>query len=68
MPEVSSTDAAQIVGIGEVTIRRHVYNGRLGARRVGVRKIMRIELEELRRLAQEYQYRFDEELAQELAK
>lgn len=68
MPEVSSTDAAQIVGIGEVTIRRHVYNGRLSARRIGVRKIIRIELDNLQKLADEYQYRFDDELAQKLAK
>lgn len=68
MPEVSSTNAARILGIGEVTVRRHVYNERLRARRIGVRQIMRIELEELRRLAKEYQYKFDEELAQKLAK
>jgi hypothetical protein len=68
MPEVSSTDAAQILGIGEVTVRRHVYNDRLNARRIGVRKIMRIDLDELRQLAAEYQYRFDEDLAKKLAK
>ena len=68
MAEVSSVDAARIINISEVTIRRHVYGERLPARREGLRKRMFIEVDDLRNFAQKYQYRFDETLAAQLAK
>lgn len=68
MPEVSSVNAARIINTSDVTIRRYVYGGLLPARRQGLRKIMHIEVDELRKFAQEHQYRFDEKLAAELAK
>jgi elongation factor P hydroxylase len=46
---------------------RHVYAGRLQARRQGLRKRIWIDVEELRRLATELEYRFNEELANKLA-
>lgn len=68
MAEVSSMAAAQIIGTSDVTIRRYVYAGRLQARRQGLRKKIWIEVEELRRLAIELDYRFNEQLANQLAK
>lgn len=68
MPEISSEDAAKLIGITRQTIRAHVENGRLAARRVGPRRVVKIELEDLRQFAEKYQYRLDETLAAELAK
>ena len=68
MPEVSSVDAARIIRVSEVTIRRHVYGERLPARREGLLKRIFIEVDDLRALAEKYHYRFDETLAAELAK
>lgn len=68
MPEVSSNDAGRIIGVNSETIRRYVDRGILPARRVGLRGALRIEIEDLRKVAREYQYRFDEELAQQLAR
>lgn len=68
MPIVSGPGAAKIVGVDESTIRRHVYRGVLTARRVGLRKVIRIDLDDLRNLAEQLDYKFDEELAQKLVK
>lgn len=67
MPEVSSTDAGRIIGVSRKTICAYVDTGVLTARRIGLRKVIRIDIEELRRVAEKYQYRFDENLAAELA-
>jgi hypothetical protein len=68
MPEVSSTDAGRIIGVSQRTIVNYVDNGVIEARRMGLRKVIRIDIDELRRVAQVYQYRFDEDLATQLAK
>lgn len=68
MPIVSGPDAAKIIGVDESTIRRHVYRGLLNARRVGLRNIIRIDVDDLRNLAKELDYPFDDDLAQKLAK
>lgn len=68
MPEVSSTEAGRIIGVSQRTIVNYVDNGVMEARRMGLRKVIRIDLDELRRVAAVYQYRFDEELATQLAK
>lgn len=67
MAEVSSAHAAEIIGTSDVTIRRAVYADRLPARREGLRKKIWIDVDELRRFAAEYQYRFDEALARKVA-
>jgi hypothetical protein len=64
MPEVSSSQAARIIRMSDDTVRRHVRMGLLPARRQGPRKDAKIEIEELRRFAQKYNYQFDEALAQ----
>lgn len=66
MPEVSTTNAAQIIGASHETIRRYVNRGILSARQIGVRGILRIEIDDLRQMADEYQFRFDEDLAREV--
>lgn len=68
MPEVSRIDAAKIVGTSRETIRRSVNDGTLPARREGRSKAMRIEVEDLRKFATQYQYRFNEALANQLAR
>ncbi|MEZ4684175.1 MAG: helix-turn-helix domain-containing protein [Caldilineaceae bacterium] len=65
MPEVSGPDAAKILGIDQSTVRRYIYRGLLKARRSGLRKIIKVDLDELRRFAAEHEYRFNEELAGE---
>lgn len=68
MPEVSRIDAARIIGTSRETIRRFVNDGTLPARREGRTKAMWIDVGALRKLAIEYQYRFNDELANQLAK
>ena len=67
MPEVSTIDAARILGTSDTTVRKHVDEGRLSARREGLRGRIRIDVELLREFAEQYQYRFDEGLAAEVA-
>lgn len=67
MPEVSGSHAADIIGVDRSTIRRYVDRGLLKARRAGVRNIVRIEIEDLREFAKEQEFRFNEELAKQLA-
>ncbi len=68
MPEISSEEAARLIGMSRQSIRAHVENGRLAARRVGPRRVVKIELEDLRQFAEKYQYRLNETLAAQLAK
>lgn len=68
MPEVSSAEAAKIIGITSQTIRRHIDDQLLSARKQGVRGIVRVDIDDLRKFADEYQYRFDEELAAKYTK
>lgn len=67
MPEVSTFEAARIIGMSDDTVRRHVRIGSLPARRQGPRRDARIDIEKLREFATKYNYRFDEALAAELA-
>jgi excisionase family DNA binding protein len=65
--EVSTYQAASILGTSHNTIWERVREGKLPARRQGERRIIRIDVEQLRRYAQENGYRFNEELARSLA-
>lgn len=67
MPEVSARAAAQIIELSHTTIHGHVESGRLPARKQGLRGIIRIDVDDLRKFAARYQYRFNEELATRLA-
>jgi excisionase family DNA binding protein len=63
MPEVSITQASEIVSRDRTTVFRWVEDGLLPSRRVGIRRDIRIELADLRRFAKTYNYPFDERLA-----
>lgn len=68
MPEVSSVQAGQIIGVTDETIRNYVERDLLPARRQGIRRTIFIELEELRRFAVQYEFRFDQALAEQVAR
>lgn len=63
MPEVSTIQAAQIIGASHNTIWKKVRAGDLPARRQGERGLIRIEIDDLRRFAQDNGYRFYDEIA-----
>lgn len=67
MPEVSSAEAAEIIGTTSQTIRRAVDRKLLMARRHGLRGLVKIDVDELRQFATQYQYRFDESLVKRYA-
>lgn len=64
--EISTSQAAQLLGVTPVTIQKYVRQGRITARRHGVRNLL-INFEELRQFAERYNMYFDVELAKELA-
>lgn len=68
MPEVSSVNAGRIIYKSGQTIRRHVDSGQLVARREGPRGTIWIDIEELRKFAIKYSYRFNEELVNQITK
>jgi hypothetical protein len=63
MPEVSLTQASQIVSRDRSTVFHWVNDGLLPARRVGIRRDIRIDVGKLRAFAARYNYPFDEDLA-----
>lgn len=64
--EVESPLAGRLLGVTRQTIRAHVVAGRLPARRVGMRKHLRIQVEDLRKLAETYNYDWNEAALAEL--
>lgn len=66
MADVSSADAALLIGVSSQTIRRLIAKELIPARRVGVKGLVRIDIEDLKLFAQKYQYRFNETLAADL--
>ncbi len=68
MTEVSAPHAAEIVGIDHSTIVKHVRSEVIPARRVGLRRDIRIDMDDLREYAAKLGYRFDEVLATQYGK
>lgn len=66
MTEVTATQAAEILSISHMTIHRRVDDGTLPARREGMARIIRVDLDDLRLFASQYGYRFDEAKAAKL--
>lgn len=60
--ELTSPKAAEVIGAAEATIRNYVYRGLLPARRMGIRKMIRIQVTDLRDFATEYGFVFNEEV------
>ena len=67
MPEVSATQASEILSTSHVTIFRRVDDGSLPARREGKKQMIWIEVNQLRSFAQQYGYKFNEQLAKQYA-
>ena len=63
MPEVTATNAAEILSADRRTLYRRIEDGTLPARRQGIKRIAYIELDDLRAFAKKYGYRFSEEKA-----
>lgn len=59
--DLSSVEAAEVIGVAERTIRYYVERGILPARRVGLRRMIRINVSDLRRFADEYEFIIDED-------
>ncbi len=68
MAEVSAPQAAEILNTSHPTIFRRVEDGSLPARREGVKREIWIDVEDLRRFATKFGYRFNESLAKQYAK
>jgi len=64
MAEITAENAALLVGVSDETIRRLVNRDILPARRVGLRKFIKIDIDDLRKVAVTLNYRFDEVAAQ----
>ncbi len=68
MPEVTLTQASDIVAMDRTTVFRWVEDGLLPARRFGLRRDILIEVADLRNFAVVNGYRFNEDLATSYAK
>jgi hypothetical protein len=63
MGEVGITQAGEIVGVNRSTVFYWVDHDQLQARREGIGRTIRIEIDDLRQFAVKYNYRFNEALA-----
>lgn len=68
MTAVTAAQAAAILSTSHMTIHRRVDDGLLKARREGVGRIVKINIEDLRKFAEDYGYSFDEDIAAQYAK
>ena len=70
MAEVNGPQAAEILSVSLMTIHRKVDAGTLPAREQGTgeRRFIFIDINDLRKFAQEFGYRFDEAKAKALVK
>lgn len=59
--ELTSPQAAEILGVTEATIRNWVKRGALIGRRVGLRRYVRVNVDDLRVFAAQYGYTIDED-------
>ena len=66
--ELTAPQAAEVMGVDHSTVFRWVQQGHVAARQVGLKRTIYIDLDALRRFAQENGYRFDEVAAQEAVK
>jgi predicted site-specific integrase-resolvase len=59
--ELTSLEAAEIIGVSYVTVRRYMKRGLLKGRMMGIRQIARIKPDDLRDFAIQNGYIFDED-------
>ncbi len=60
--ELSTRQAGAVIGVSQITVIANIKRGTLAARIFGFKRVMRINVEELRRFAAEYGYTVNEEL------
>lgn len=65
--DLSAEQAAQVIGVSRPTIHDYVKRGLLPARRQGLRQAIRIDLDDLRKLAEELGFNFNEEFVKQLS-
>lgn len=65
--ELTTVQAGTALSMTGQAIRDHINAGRLPARRHGVRRLLKIEIDDLRAFAQTYNYPVDEEYLSALA-
>ena len=68
MPEVTAAQAAEIVGISDDSIRNYVDRDLLPARRQGIQRKIFIELDDLKVFASQYDFRFNEDAAEQITR
>lgn len=68
MTKVTSPQAAEILATTQATVYRWVSEGLLPAERRTLRRVLYIELDDLRQFAQNNGYSFDERLARKYTK
>lgn len=68
MAELTALDAARVVGVHRQSVARWCQDQSIKARKYGLRGDWRIDVDDLRRFAHQYNYDFDEELAAKLGK
>lgn len=68
MPEVTSVEAGEILGISDDAVRSYVERDLLPARRQGLRRKIFISLDDLQKFADEYNFRFDQQKAEKIAR
>lgn len=64
--EMSGSQAAKIIGVTPRTIYNYVDRGVLPGRREGLKRRIRIRVEDLREFAKQYQLKFNEEYHEQL--
>lgn len=67
MAELTAHDAAHVVGVNRQTILRWCWKQYIQCRKYGLRGDWRIDADDLRRFAHQHGYKFNEELARQLA-
>ena len=68
MPEVTSVEAGEILGISDDAVRSYVDRDLLPARRQGLRRKIYIGLDDLQKFAIEYHFRFDQAKAEKITR
>lgn len=66
MRGLSAIEAGKVIGVTHTSIHNYVKRGLLPARHQGPRKIIRIDAEDLRKFAEQYEFVFDEAVLQGL--
>ena len=65
--ELSTAEAGAAIGLSNQAIRDHIAAGRLSAREHGMKRLLKIKVDDLRAFARQYGYIVDEEYLAGLA-